>query len=426
MIKIKKNTFKTTKILFIISSAIITLVSSCTPFNNKLSEVNFAKPECSNNIQGNCVMTGATKSDTDSNLLASNIISGITIFGVTGSALIPSPCTNDNGGSCRITQANKTLLEPTLISSNIKNGISVFGVLGTYTGSNAGSMASNMFRDRAVTQISILSESTTNAGNQYTNNYPGYRAVPRIGKDDDGYTGGNVIYVDRSTWASTACGISQANLNSRIADCSAVFGINATWDGSVKGNSGQSVWKLVTRTSAKDFASNRSREVWRDEGTGLLWSSLVSGGDRNANWCKASGSNNISGNPAAEVDPASYCDSATYQNTTGVAISACFEDGGTNFTDVDADLDPAGKAGLSRSSTPAVSWRLPTINDYHISEANGIRFVLPDMASYSFANEWSSSVVSGYIIGAWIYGSVHGDVSFATRSSSYPVRCVGR
>jgi hypothetical protein len=347
-------------------------------------------------------------------------------------------CTTNGTGNCKISQATVVELETNLIAGNIANGITIFGVLGSYTGSGGGTgaLASNMYRDRVTPQLSMLTESTTNAGVQYSNNDPGYRAIPRIGKDDDGYIGGSVTYVDRSTWAASTCGTVQATLDARIADCATVFGANATWDGAFKGNAGQGVWKLVTRTGDKEGVSNRAREVWRDERTGLLWSSLVSGGDRNANWCKASGSNNIAGNPASEDDPNNYCDqqgpatylanngsAGSYQNTSGLAISACFEDGGINFTDVDADLDPAGKAGLGIASTPAVSWRLPTKYDQQQADNDGIRFVVEEM-SRNF--EWSASVGSVMRYDAWFFNSYNGAFSSGNRYDVFAVRCVGR
>jgi hypothetical protein len=384
---------------------------------------------CVNDNNGNCAIPGANKTGIEPNLLATNIMNGVTVFGVTGTYQGPTPCTNDNGGSCRITQANKTLLEANLIAANIKSGITIFGVLGSYTGSGAGSLASHMHRDPATTQMSILDESTANAGTDYVNNDPGYRAVSRINKDDDGYTGGSVVYVDRSTWGSNTCGTAQATLNARIANCATVFGANATWDGSTKGNAGQAVWKLVSRTG--DVLDQRGREVWRDERTGLLWSSLVSNYNNGAlTWCKAVGSNNIAGNPTAKVDPQGYCDNSSYQ-TTGTApadkaVSACFEDDGTYFTTTDPNLDNAGKAGLMRASTPSVAWRLPSKYDFQQADNDGFRFVMPDAGLNSSGYEWSSSVYSGSRYYAWVFVSNYGFVNFVSRYFNKAVRCVGR
>jgi hypothetical protein len=99
----------------------------------------------------------------------------------------------------------------------------------------------------------------------------------------------------------------------------------------------------------------------------------------NLNWCKASGSNNIPGNPSAEDDPENYCDTGFYQNTSGQAVSACFEDGEISFTSSDTFIDNAGKGELGISSSPkAVDWRLPTIYDFKQANINGLQFVVPD------------------------------------------------
>jgi hypothetical protein len=370
-------------------------------------------------------------------------------------------CTNSGTGNCQISQATVALLETNLIAANIMNGVSIFGVTGTYTGPSAGlgAMISNMHREKGTAQWSMVTESSTNKGLAYTNSNSGYRAVPDITKDDDGYKSQNVIYVDRTGWGATPCGTVQATIDARIANCSTVLGAEATWDGTVKGNAGQSVWKLVSRTGDVN-AAGRAREVWRDEKTGLLWSSLVSGAADNKvvktnggtgggtsvddntyiNWCKASGSNNITNNPTAQPDSYNdpvngleaynYCDNASYQNVgTGPAVkavSACFEDGENFFTTVDPNIDNAGKAGLNLASTPSVAWRLATKYDYQQADNDGIRNVLQEMGPNTYNYEWSASVSSDKRNYAWIFypnfGVFYGD----DRVSSYAVRCVGR
>lgn len=351
---------------------------------------------------------------------------------------------------------------PNLIASNIKNGVTILGILGTYTGSGGGSgggvssaLTSNIHRDSGAAAWSQFKESVDDAGQNYS--LAIYRAIPNITKDDDGYTGTSVTSVDRTGWSGQTCGTSQATIEDRIADCAAhgIIGANATWDGTVKGNAGQSVWKLVTR-AADLHSSGRAREVWRDERTGLLWSSLVSGlacldddcntspvddGKNGLNWCKASGSNNITNNPTAQPDEYNdpvnglqaynYCDNPTYQTTgtgpTDKAVSACFEDGENFFTTNDAKIDNAGKAGLGYSSTPKVAWRLPNKYDYVQAEADGLRFVLPDNMNRNANNvEWSASVVSNYRYLAWFFDPNIGSFDYYGRSNSSSVRCVGR
>jgi hypothetical protein len=334
-----------------------------------------------------------------------------------------------------------------LLAANIKSGSNIFGVSGSFTGSGV-TLMSNMHRDKITTQVTQETEALTNSGTAYSNADPGYRAIPKIAKDDDGYTGGSVTLVSRTNWDTTCdaitgagggsansvckCGLS-GTIEQRIADCLAhtVIGANATWDGATKGNAGQGTWKLVTRTGA--LTGTKGREVWRDERTKLVWSSLVSTG---LNWCKATGSNFITNNPSAEDDPSNYCDNATYQRTgtwtAGVnkAISACFEDIDDNgasdfFTTTDIGIDNGGKASLGLSSTPRVDWRLPTIYDFKQADVNGYRFVFPDTISNGYY-EWSASVDSSTRATAWVFNGASGYVSGTTRFSSYSVRCVGR
>ncbi len=356
---------------------------------------------------------------------------------------------------------------PALTASNIKNGVTILGILGTYTGSGGGgglasALTSNIHRDSGQAAWSQSQESVDDAGQDYSLSV--YRAIPNITKDDDGYTGTSAVSVNRTGWGGLTCGVYDAGnptvnatIEDRIADCAGhvTIGANATWDGTVKGNAGQGVWKLVTRT-ADVHTSGRAREVWRDERTGLLWSSLVSGlacldddcntgpvddGKNGLNWCKASGSNNITNNPTAQPDEYNdpvnglqtynYCDNPTDQTTgTGPAnkaVSACFEDGENFFTTNDAQIDNAGKAGLGYSSTPKVAWRLPNKYDYVQAEADGLRFVLPDnMNRRAYNGEWSASVVSDDRYNAWYFYPYGGLFDNIGRNGDSSVRCVGR
>lgn len=406
-----------------------------------------------------------------STIAPSNVCSGTTIFGAAGAAVCQAGTTSTPGGAANIlatyeawdgmgskltgTMTNRGALDAQASfpgagyyngtlnnlpsASQVASGSTILGVSGSYTGSFAAVMASMEHRDAATSQVSLQTEAVTNAASVYTHADPGYRAIPKIAKDDDGYTGGSVTMVDRTSWdtacdSSTGatggsadspckCGLS-GNISARIADCAAhgTMGTGATWDGAAKGNAGQGAWKLVTRTGA--VTSSMGREVWQDQRTMLLWSSKISTA---LNWCKASGSNQIAGNPVAEDDPNNYCDLAgTYQSTAGQAVSACFEDEGTYFTQTDAGIDPGGKAGLDRSSTPVVGWRLPTKYDYGTAESNGIRFVMPDMVAITGGYEWSASVNASIRNSAWIFYGASGNVYSLSHVSPYSVRCVGR
>ena len=167
---------------------------------------------------------------------------------------------------------------------------------------------------------------------------------------------------------------------------------------------------------------------WRDSQTGLLWSSLVS---TSINWCKAIGNSNsqntdITAQNLNEADPNSICDQVFNQNQlAGVpVVSACAEFQGT--TTVDGDIDNDGKSGLSRSSTPAVGWRVPTIYDHMIANQNGIRFVMPDMQTGSQGDEWTATVYSVDSTKAFVVDTATGQRKVMTRDFTTNVRCIGR
>lgn len=92
-------------------------------------------PDCIANNGGSCFLTQLSKSALDTDLSAGNILSGINIFGITGTVLPAPPpppsCLADNGGLCYITQSSKSALDPDLASGNIKSGINIFGIDGT-------------------------------------------------------------------------------------------------------------------------------------------------------------------------------------------------------------------------------------------------------------------------------------------------------
>jgi hypothetical protein len=84
------------------------------------------------------------------------------------------------------------------------------------------------------------------------------------------------------------------------------------------------------------------------------------------------------------------------------------------------------KGGLGKNSTPGVRWRLPTRYDYSRADANGIRFVMPDMGPSSSGYEWSASVVSDNRGNAWLFNGYYGYLGYGNRYDTYGVRCVGR
>lgn len=324
-----------------------------------------------------------------------------------------------------------SIKEINLINSNIQTGKSIFSISGSYTDDYQLSLTSTAHKDKGKSSITLKDEISIYGGSSGSrlpsNSQNIYREVPRILTDNGGSSSSSVTFVDRSTWAGQSCGLT-GSISERIKDCAkhSIIGSESTWDGTIKGNAGQGIWKLVTRTGDNDL-SGRGREVWRDERTGLIWSSRVSS---NLNWCKATGSNYITNNPYSENDPNNYCNNVTYQNIgvgpTVKAISACFEDGENFFTNSDPQIDNLAKAGLGWNSSPKVWWRLPNTNDYRQAEIDGIRFVMPDMmGSY----EWISTLYAVDRGNAWIYDSFYGSLFIAVgvnRGQGKIVRCVGR
>ncbi len=460
------------------------------------------------------------------------------------------------------------LSDPNLTPGQILFGQTIFGVTGGYTGTFAGNILSQAYRnpgsvpvanhgDNQITSsvITLAQEISAYSGQSLpTTGGLAYIDIPDQAKDDDGYIGTSCKYTPRPT---VNCGTVQSTIADRMADCLnlngtcsdgvsttkasceaavATWTTTATWDGSAQCNGGESTWKLVTRSAA-------NKEVWQDQRTGLLWSSLVS---TSSNWCRASGnteaapvtyyqscnttvaghndcttSNTISGNGTigsisggtasidqtirvifsnpptnftvvsstgtgctgggAQVIGASAGSTKTYTN--GNYCSFTITQGSTPFAANDkfflkstpassysctpgaastlqlvspvslcaeaVGLNPTGetwsnggymtaKGGMGKNSTPAVSWRLPTINDYRMAEVNGIRFVMPDMglagnqrpnldsSTGSNSYEWSASVYSFNRNYSWVFVGSDGYVVNSYRNYADAVRCVGR
>lgn len=330
-------------------------------------------------------------------------------------------------------------LSDLLNTSAIKAGVSIFGFTGSFGG--LGVWASGMHRDKSVPQLTLneennnfsgLSENTlpTNIPNFYEPFKP-YREVTSITKDDDGSAADqNVLPTpSRSNWGQTQCGVgaSYPSIDTKISDCGAKFGSLSSWDGVTNGNAGQGRWALVTRKLNASTAT--MVEVWRDERTMMLWSSLVS---EATNWCKASGSSNSANatvnNRYKENDPSDICDDQSNQNQGAgeTVISACLEDLG--FTATDADFNINGKVDLSSSVAPKIHWRMPSMYDYEVAEYNGIRFVMPDMGTQRGIPlvEWTATINSANRSEAWGINSMDGAHRVINRSDLAGVRCIGR
>jgi hypothetical protein len=163
----------------------------------------------------------------------------------------------------------------------------------------------------------------------------------------------------------------------------------ATWDGTNSGASGESIWKLVSRTSS-------GQETWLDTRTGLVWSDIVknASGINLFNWCQASGND---------------------QNDTTTEIIDCNELNAGESVCVGASYE---------GSENQVKWRLPTRNDFLLADINGARFVLKKETEQGL---WTATLKSG-VVGrneAWVYDSQFGILSSGLLSTQRQVRCVG-
>lgn len=326
-----------------------------------------------------------------------------------------------------------------LNTSAIKAGVNIFGFTGSFGG--LGVWASGMHRDKSVPQLTLNEENNNFSGlsdeylptsvpNYYDSAKP-YREVTSIMKDDDGSAADQNIFPTppRASWGQTQCGVgvTMTTIDLKISDCGAKFGSLSAWDGVTSGNAGQGRWTLVVRKI--NASTGTMVEVWRDERTMMLWSSLVS---ESINWCKASGSSGTSNTTVAnrykEADPSNICNNSANQNqAVGVpVVSACLEDLG--FTTTDSDININGKADLNLTSSPKIHWRIPTFYDYEVAEYNGIRFVMPDMGTQRTVPlvEWTGTINSANRAEAWGINSMDGAHRTINRSDLAGVRCIGR
>ncbi len=175
-----------------------------------------------------------------------------------------------------------------LSQSSVCRGTSNFGSEGTTAwGASFGDLtASGANRDISTSQISLKSEvnqGTCSNGFRTTRAKcgangarwaaralpAGYRAMPLVNKDHDGFLNGgggndgdgnpndNHTVTLADTSGISHCGDTQATVAARVAAC------NYSWDGASHGNGGQGKWSLVTKMTS-------GAETWRDERTDLL------------------------------------------------------------------------------------------------------------------------------------------------------------
>ena len=147
-----------------------------------------AHTDCSSNGQVGCVTTSAFKAADLSSLLANNIRSGVVVGGITGT-LAPeahatsgeiiaeshADCTANGQVGCVTTASYKSANLTNLVASNIKSGVSVAGVTGGYPSSTyplSGSDAAVNDLDTATFAIKIKASSDfewfDSSGNRYS------------------------------------------------------------------------------------------------------------------------------------------------------------------------------------------------------------------------------------------------------------------
>jgi hypothetical protein len=296
------------------------------------------------------------------------------------------------------------------LDTNICGTKTIFGRAGTATCAVAAGridsiVGSNISRDKGGTpsQIKIEDEAAALAA--------GYRLVPDASKDDDANAG---TAVTKATRPTVVCGMAIATIAGRITDCATRNGANASWDGAVNGNSGESSWTLVTvyKTAGLngDACAGTCLEVWKDNRTELYWSDKLSG--VTTNWCRASG--NVQNSGGVDCSAGGVYQPATPQ-------SWCTEVAGFT-TPAAADPGKGGMLATSTGTTPSIIWRLPTRNDLYQAEIDGIRFVTPATGYNIF---WTATVDSNARTSAWRFHN-YGIMQSSARTGAEAVRCVGR
>lgn len=330
-------------------------------------------------------------------------------------------CLDNDAGFCWIDAATKAGTATNLTASNIRLGRTIYGIAGTYNGvpfawgSGAHRLKSVTDNRRTYTYESTLA-ANVNLPSDY---YP----IPKIASSTDGFNQPTIVTpVNRTGWSTTECGTT-GSIQTRASNCTTVFnalGSGAIWIGERHGNAGQTTWQLITRRWSSSLS--RAFEVWQDTATGLIWSSRVSGG---INWCKASGNSasTLVRTDLQDVDPFNICSSSLHQNVgANNAISACYE--GAGFVSTGTTIE--GKASLNMSnaaSSGKVAWRLPTIYDYMLANHHGLRFVLPDTAD---AQEWTATTFATDRSKAWTFDGNTGARQTQERRFAFSARCVGR
>ena len=349
--------------------------------------------------------TSTTLTTVDTDLAASNIKSGTDIFGITGTAVVLSGTATDPATASDVA-SGKEYWDST--------GAKQTGTGGANLGAPLYSMAY-----RKDTSIVVPSSSTTRGvatvleeSVNATAFQDYHKLVPDPKFDTDGASSGTYqLATIAGGRPSQICGTS-GTIAERISDCSSKNGVAAFYDGKNYGQSGEGDWKLVTRTE-------NGYEVWRDERTKLIWSDRLA---TTYNWYRAAG--------YASTD-STTSNTGGYDARPGVGVqpnppvSVCVDasliptlSGYQSFTTPSENDERKGNLNY-----PAVTWRLPTIWDWKLAEANGLRQVLPNLGMWF----WSATG-SGAINAPWMSFPSDGGIQYwanRNNSSQISVRCIG-
>lgn len=346
-------------------------------------------------------------------------------------------------------------------ASNVCTGKNVLGLAGTalcnacYTDFYSGA-----FRGAGSTRLTSSQEGSLYSGEALPDNY---HTVPLIRQDDEGACTPDLPSTTCNLRtrigaipsnihnAYVPCGITQATIELRIADCAQKNGPGwAQWDGHTQGTGAEGVWKLVT--VAENSGAPPYKEVWLDMKSGHLWSSRTASPvptspplspytDEPAPWCSAAGNDN-------NCDPASTRPCATpnkdycVHNQTSYCAEVLYPTprpspspviAGTSFIgekfDYAASVYSGAKGKMGLYSTPSVFWRLPSLNEYDVADVNGIRNVMADMGGRAGINdlEWTATLDSFSSLrkNAFAFSSMKGTVSSQPRTNTnIYARCI--
>jgi hypothetical protein len=119
---------------------------------------------CTENNQVGCITTSTYKAADTSNLIETNIKSGIAVAGVTGSysGIVYSQCTANRQVGCITTNFYQAVYQAVQISAaDIKNGSVIAGITGTYTGSASPQCSSN-FQTSCIANATYKAADLTN------------------------------------------------------------------------------------------------------------------------------------------------------------------------------------------------------------------------------------------------------------------------